>query len=187
MLALEILVSWFAADFLTGLFHWWQDKYMDEPQWAWANELAKENERHHTKPTAMVLSSGWTNMQSAAVVGWPLAAILWALGLPTMVWLTIFFATFGNLVHRWSHIPRRRLPIWIRFLQSTGLFISQLEHDLHHRSMRKLIPRHEAGYKFCAMSNWVNPILDSTGFWSLLEAAFSVAGFQTTSQRKASN
>lgn len=184
---LQILIAWLLADFLTGVVHWFEDRYMDKYSLNFLNSLAEENDLHHRKPTAMTLNSGWTNMRSAAAIGWPLAAILWLIGCPLWIWLIPFFASFGNLVHRWAHMPKHRLPSWIRLMQRIGLFISYQHHDLHHRSMRQLIPKHLAGYKFCPMTNWVNPILDAVRFWHGLEWTLARFGLLTTIRKKHGN
>lgn len=181
ILLLQILAAWLIADFITGLVHWFEDKYMDKSSLSFLNALAKENDLHHRKPTAMLLKSGWTNMKSSAAIGWPLAFVCWLIGMPLVVWLAIFFATFGNLIHRFAHMPKRDLPRWIRGLQEFGLFISQEHHDSHHRSMRKLIPKQIAGYKFCPMTDWVNPVLDGVGFWRTLERILNFLGMKTIS------
>jgi len=169
LLLFQILIAWLLADWLTGAVHWFEDRYMDKLSLNFLDSIAKENDLHHKKPTAMLMSSGWTNMKSAAAVGWPVAFLLWAIGAPLWVWLVPFFASFGNLVHRWGHTPREHLPRWIRGMQEFGLFISQHHHDLHHRSMKQLVPKHLAGYKFCPMSDLMNPILDATRFWFACE------------------
>ena len=171
------------ADLLTGFVHWFEDRYMSSHSLNFLNSIAEENDLHHRKPTAMLVNNGWVNMRSAAAVGWPLALLLFALGAPTIVWLTIFFSTFGNLVHRFAHTPRQQLPRWIRGLQEFGLFISHDHHDAHHRSMKRLIPKHEAGYKFCPMTDWVNPIVDGLRFWYVLEWCFARFGLKTTVAR----
>ena len=182
ILAFYILSCWLLADFLTGLFHWFEDGFLHGSSIGFLGSIAADNELHHDKPTAMTLSTGWVNMRASAIVAWPLALASWRLGAPMLVWLTLFFASFGNLVHRWSHIPKRQLPFWIRAMQKTGLFISHEHHDAHHRSMKRLIPKHLAGYKFCPMTNWMNPILDKMKFWDGLEWAFISVGFKRASQ-----
>lgn len=179
MLFVQILIAWLLADWLTGAVHWFEDRYMDSFSLNFLNSLAEENDLHHRQPTAMILSTGWVNMRSAAAIGWPLAALLWWCGMPLIVWLVPFFASFGNLVHRWSHTPKRQLPRWIRGMQEFGLFISHEHHDAHHRSMKRLIPKHLAGYKFCPMTDWMNPLLDGLRFWFVVEYLFEAIGVKT--------
>lgn len=185
MIVFQILIAWLLADLLTGFVHWFEDAYMDSFSLNFLDSLAKENDLHHRKPTAMLASHWFTNIASAVAIGWPLAIVLLCVGLPPLVWLVPFFASLGNLIHRWGHMPDRMLPPWIKFMQWTGLFITFEHHDAHHRSMKQLIPKHLAGYRFCPMTNWVNPIVDSLKFWQGLEYLFGLAGLRTTASRKA--
>ena len=180
MVLLTILSCWLLADLFTGFIHWFEDKYMSELSFKYLGSFAEENDLHHRKPTAMILSTGWVNMRSAAAVGWPLAGLLFWMGAPVLIWLTVFFSTFGNLVHRFAHMPKSRVPRWIRGMQEFGLFISHEHHDAHHRSMKKLIPKHLAGYKFCPMTDWVNPVVDFIGFWNWIEFILSIFGLKPT-------
>lgn len=181
---LQHLIAWLLADALTGFVHWFEDRYMSHFSLNFLNSIAEENDLHHQKPTAMTLSSGWVNMKSGAAIGWPVAATLMLAGTPMIVWLVPFYAAFGNLVHRWSHVPKSKLPRWIRGMQEFGLFISHEHHDAHHRSMAKLIPKELAGYKFCPMTDWVNPVLDGIKFWAGLEMIFSWFGLKTTQAKQ---
>ena len=179
MLLLQILIAWLLADFVTGLIHWIEDKYMDAVTLKfWARDIAADNDLHHSKPTAMLLNSYWDNMRSGAIIGWPIAAMLFWIDAPLWLSMMPFFAAFGNLVHRFSHTPVDQLPRWIRGMQEFGLFISHQQHDAHHRSMKRLIPKHLAGYKFCPMTDWVNPILDRVEFWKSLERILTAIGIQ---------
>lgn len=184
MVFVKVLIAWLLADFFTGAVHWFEDRYMDVHNLNLLNSIATENDLHHRKPTAMTLSSGWVNMRSGAAVGWPVAALLWYLGSPLIVWLVPFFASFGNLVHRWSHMPKAKLPRWIRGMQEFGLFISHEHHDAHHRAMQKLIPKYRASMKYCPMTDWVNPTIDVIGFWEFLESLLRRLGFQTTLEKR---
>lgn len=181
----QIFIAWLLADFITGLVHWFEDKYLDHNKTLnFLTSIAEDNDLHHKKPTAMTQSSGWTNMKSGFVVGTPVAFVLWLLGAPLWLWLACFFAGFGNLIHRWSHIPNRKLHWSIRLMQWTGLFISHEHHDSHHRSMNKLIPKHLSGYRFCPMTDLVNPVLDKIKFWYILEWVLSRFGFDTIEKKK---
>lgn len=181
----QILLAWLLADFITGLVHWFEDKYLDHDKTLnFLTSIAEDNDLHHKKPTAMTQSSGWTNMKSGFVVGTPVAIIAWFLGAPLWFWLACFFSGFGNLIHRWSHIPERKLNPLIRGMQKVGLFISHAHHDSHHRSMAKLIPKHLSGYRFCPMTDWVNPILDYFKFWTRLEWLLSKFGLHTIEKLK---
>jgi plasmanylethanolamine desaturase len=184
MLPIVVLAAWFAADFVCGVVHWFEDRYLDDSMTLkFLQPINGENSLHHLKPTAMLTHSWWGNMQSAAIVAWPLAVVLWLAGDCLFFVLTVFFASFGNLVHRFAHTPARQLPRWVRWVQSTGLFISHAHHDMHHRHRSKLIPKSQASIAYCPMTDWVNPTLDRFNFWAGLERIFSIFGLVPTVDR----
>ena len=165
---------------MAGVVHWWEDRYLtDEQSLEFLASVSLENKTHHVKPTAMTMCRPWENMRSAAPFSWPLALLLWWVNAPTVVWLAVFFSTFGNLVHRYAHLPKRRVPNWIQFMQSTGLFISPEHHDTHHRSNGKLIPKNQASIAYCPMTDWVNPLLDHVKFWDCCERVLRGIGVKT--------
>lgn len=180
ILIIEILVAWLLADFITGVVHWFEDRYLDEStSLEFLRGFATDNVQHHSKPTAMLLNTHWENMRSAAVFAWPVAGIAAWLGAPLWLWLALGLSSFGNLVHRFSHTPRRDLPRWIRGLQEFGLFISHEHHDSHHRAMGRLIPKRDAERAYCPMTDWVNPVLDRLRLWDWLETVLAGVGFKT--------
>ena len=121
-ITVQVLLAWLLADLLTGAVHWFEDSYMNgEASLDFINQLAEDNDLHHRKPTAMLISSGFTNIKSAVVVGWPLAVIFWWYSFPIVIWLLPFFASFGNLIHRWAHKPKKQLPLWIKTIQKLSL------------------------------------------------------------------
>lgn len=185
-IAFQVLVAWLLADFITGLFHWWEDRYLgDNQSLEFFQGVAQDNLRHHRYPTALCMVSWWENMRSAAIFAWPVGAILWALGAPLWLWTGIYFTGFGNLVHRWSHEPKRKLGWFIRMAQATGLFISHEHHKKHHYydSGDRVDPKWNASRTYCPMTNWVNPILDFVGFWFAIEFLIRQVGLKPIDER----
>jgi sterol desaturase/sphingolipid hydroxylase (fatty acid hydroxylase superfamily) len=183
---ITIVAAWLAADLLAGVFHWFEDRYLDETQsFEFLHGVANDNQLHHSKPTAMLLNTHWQNMASAAVIAWPIACVLGWMGFGAFWVLTIFFSSFANLVHRYSHEPRSNVPKWIRALQRIGLFCSKEHHDTHHRDEAGLIPKSRAMVAYCVMTDWVNPILDYLRFWDRVENLLGVFGLKTVDKRHA--
>ncbi len=120
----------------------------------------------------MVRNSAWGNIRSTVVVVWPLALALFLAGVPTVIWLAVFFTAFGNLIHRWGHIPRRRLNPVIKMMQSTGLFISHTHHHWHHYDSQSRVDKVDSRIRYCPMTSWLNPILDRVKFFGFLEYIF---------------
>lgn len=167
---MTILFAWLLADFFTGLIHWAQDRLLvKETRFAFLNTIKADNDLHHDRPAAMVHLSMWENINTSAPYAWPLAAVCFIIGFPMIVWLTILFASFGNLVHRFAHMPKGRVPRPIRWLQRTGLFISFDHHHMHHFDDEGVIEKENSKIRFCPMTNWVNPVLDYVRFFRFLE------------------
>jgi hypothetical protein len=176
----SILAGWLAADFLTGVFHWVEDRYVSPGRSLdfMAGESSGEV-LHHDKPTAMLLNSKWENIRSTVVIAWPLAASLYLFGFPLWIVLAFFFVAFGNLIHRYAHTPASQTPGWVVVMQCIGLFLSPDHHDSHHREDGKLVRKQDAMMAYCGMTDWLNPFLDSIRFWHSLELMLAVIGIHT--------
>ncbi len=167
---MTIIIAWLLADFLTGLVHWWEDRaLLDHSRIAFLNGVRRDNDLHHRCPPHFLSLSWWQNINTTAPFAWIGSLGLWFAGVPPVICLAIFFAGFGNLVHRWSHEKRKQLPVLVRVAQKSGLFISQSHHNGHHFKRGKLVLRHESRIRYCVMTNWLNPILDYVRFWRFLE------------------
>lgn len=170
-----IIAAWFLADFLSGFFHWFEDKCLDgNSRFSFIRQVAEDNERHHTTPTALCGSSIWGNIDTSAVIAWPVCAILWALDVSPVIYMAVFFASFANLIHMWSHEKRWRVPKPVRWLQHIGIFCSQIHHAGHHYSRGKIIEKKDASIRYCVMTDWLNPVLDYINFFGTLELIFGI-------------
>jgi hypothetical protein len=168
-----IILSWLLADFIAGVVHWFEDKVLLNPsRYRFINAIRLDNELHHTFPAAMLKLTPAENIRESVLIAWPLAALLFLLGAPTVIWLALFFVAFGNLIHRFAHQPRGRVGTVVRLLQKTGLFISTEHHLRHHFNSKGLIAKEKTTIHYCPMTNWLNPILDKVGFFAFLERLF---------------
>lgn len=168
---MTILLAWLFADLISGIVHWWEDQALgNTSRYVFMTAVIQDNDRHHKLPGHMVRLSWWGNINTTAPMAWTLSAVLFTLGLPTIVWLGVFFSGFGNLVHRWAHDPKR--PRIVTCLQKIGFFISPESHRLHHFLDGKTLSRYKTKLRFCAMTNWLNPILDKVRFFELLTYLF---------------
>jgi ubiquitin-conjugating enzyme E2 variant len=180
MILFHVLAAWLLADFITGVFHFVEDRYMGEnTTLELFQSMAQGNLHHHRYPTAITLVGWWDNMRSAAYFAWPLGLVLWLLGVPVWLWLGVTFTSVANLVHRWAHEPRAKLGKAIRFMQWTGLFIPRQHHDRHHYADGiRVDPKHLSRRAYCPMTCWVNPVLDLLGFWRGVEWVLAAIGVQ---------
>lgn len=166
---MTILLAWLLADFLTGLVHFAQDRLLLNPsRFLFINQIKLDNDLHHAKPAAMTRFSMWENINTSVPFTVPIAGGLFLLGCPTVIWLAIFFASFGNLVHRFAHMPKKKVHPLIRMVQWTGLFITFDHHHVHHFDENGVIKKEDTAVRYCPMTNWLNPILDKLKvFWFL--------------------
>ena len=158
----QVFLLWIAADFITGVIHWWEDAY-GNPNWPIIGKyIVEPNLIHHKQPTKLLEGSYWnrinTSFFAAAIIG----GILWLVGLYSWQMIVcLLFCVQGNEVHSMSHRPDKASNTVVRFLQKTGLLQSKRMHRWHHRAPYET--------NFCIMSDFTNPILNAIGFWRKLE------------------
>jgi hypothetical protein len=167
-----LLYAWLLADFISGLVHWAEDRVLlNETRFKFLNQIKADNDLHHKRPAALTQFSLWENINTSAYFAWPLALVLLLAGAPNVITLAVFFASFGNAVHRYAHMPKAKVPRLIRLFQRTGFFISFDHHTRHHFDENGRIEKEDTTIRYCPMSNWVNPILDKVRFFYFLEWA----------------
>lgn len=159
-----IIVSWISADFLTGLFHWWEDRYSD-PNWPIIGKLVAEpNLRHHEDPLHFTKGNYFYRNYTTLIP----CLIIFFLIFPNKWCIIPLMASQANEIHCWSHL---KCNWFIRMLQSTGIIQGPKSHLIHHKSPYEV--------RFCVMTDWLNPFLDTLQFWRLLEVvAFKFFGWK---------
>ncbi len=162
-----IFVCWWAADFLTGFFHWLEDTYCLEQMPLIGGFICEPNIDHHIDPQLMVRVGTFF---SRNVFQWVLCGVLfgglWLVNFGNVyTFLTLFFASFGNEVHRWNHMAKTG-PV-VTFIKETGLIQAQRQHSMHHK------PPHNSYY--CVLSSQLNPVLERVRFWRGLERVVEFA------------
>jgi plasmanylethanolamine desaturase len=174
----DVLFAWLLADFISGIIHWSEDRYLNTPsRFKFLDGIRTDNDLHHLKPYAMLKFKVFQNINTSVVIAWPLALILYFIGAPTFIWLALCFVSFGNLVHRWAHtIPDRQDPL-VRLLQRIGLLCSFEQHALHHFSTTGVVKKEESSMRFCVMTCWLNVLLDKINFFKALEKIICWLGF----------
>ena len=153
--------AWLLADFWSGFFHWWEDRYLTVDMPIIGPLVAGPNERHHSRPNFFITDTtywyrNWTTIVPAAFI----AAILGYYG-QWFLCLSFVFLTQANEIHAFAHMNHNKLPWWILMLQEVGLFQSGKTHGKHHISPYAI--------RFCVMSEFLNPFLDRLRFWRGLE------------------
>ena len=61
----------------------------------------------------------------------------------------------------WSHLPKKKRPVWVRLFQNLQIFTTPKEHWKHHTQ----------GFdqRYCTVTNILNPILDGLKIFRIIE------------------
>lgn len=159
----DVLIAWLIADLGSGLFHWFEDRYGD-PDWPWpfGEHVARPNIEHHSDPFKITRSSYLARNATTLIPTVPAAAVaawfgLWSVA-AGLLWLSQ-----ANELHAWAHQKCSR-PI--RLLQRVGIVQSPRAHARHHAR--------PFDRSYCVCTNYLNPILESVGFWPGLELLVAI-------------
>ena len=155
------LAAWVVADFLSGVIHWWEDRYGD-PAWPFIGEhVIAPNILHHADQMAFTNGDYWHRNWTAILPAAVAAGLAWLAGSPFLS-LVLLMMSQANEIHAWAHQKCSR-PI--RGLQLLGFLQSPDQHAEHHRR--------PFDRNYCTMTDWLNPLLSGSGFWAALERAVS--------------
>jgi len=167
----QIILGFILADLVAGLFHWFEDTYLDYCiNIPFIGKIAKDNEMHHYFPRSMLEKSSFENILTTLIIVIIFLILVYLYyiyynktTIKKYFYLLvsfIFFITISNLIHKYSHMRDCERNGFITFLQKTGILCSSEHHKLHH----KLISE-----KYCVITEYNNYILDNIYFWRILE------------------
>lgn len=162
-----MLAAWLLADFISGLFHWFEDRYIAADTPLLGPLVGAPNDLHHREPQAFLRHGYWRRNWTTIAAGSGGLVVAWLVGAPPVVLLACVFVTQANEVHAWAH-SRGKVGRLVDLLQQTGVIQSPRQHATHHRG------DHRRGY--CVMSDWLNPPLDACGFWRRLDTLAGLVG-----------
>lgn len=159
--AAKVLGGVYLADFISGVFHWFEDRY-GNPEWPILGHTIRENQQHHHTPRSFLKGNLWTRNREVWAIGLAFLAGFWLLG-----WLNVFsvsavlFGMFANEIHAAAHRSPKENGRIITMLQRTGLLQSHKHHANHHRKGKDS--------HYCVMTNHLNPMLERVQFFQTLE------------------
>jgi hypothetical protein len=158
----QLLLGWLLADFLTGVFHWWEDRLGKESWPVIGNYIIKPNRLHHSDPLAFARGTSFMDRNGASIIAaLVIGGIWWGLfGLSILVVTTLVGGSISNEVHRYAHAPKEAGPV-IKVLQEIGMWQSPKHHARHHR------PPQDTNYFI--LTDWLNPIFEALDIWSRAE------------------
>lgn len=164
---LQIILAYLLADFFTGVFHWFEDSYLDYCiSIPFISDIAKDNDMHHYFPRSTLLYSYWENTRLNLIITIIVLLIIYAINKKFVInniyfMLTFaFFSVISNICHRFSHMRDCENSQFVIFLQKIGILSSHTYHSVHHETSTS---------RYCPISIYNNYILDYIYFWRILE------------------
>ena len=164
---LQIILAFLLADFITGIFHWFEDTYLDYCiDIPFISDIAKDNDMHHYFPRSIVAYSYWENTYVNLILAVILLLIIYAINKNFFInniyfiLLVAFFCVISNICHKFSHMRDCENSQFVIFLQKTGILASHKFHSVHHQTSLT---------RYCPVSVYNNYILDFIYFWRILE------------------
>ena len=167
----SVLLGLWLADFATGCFHWAVDNYC-HPKWPIIGpHYIEPSHLHHDEDmfefelsTLITHAYFWTAVVFVGLFFW------------TIGWMSLTIASacvFGfltNVIHRWAHTRPEENTKIIKALQRVGLFQSTHHHTIHHSA--------ESDTHYCLLTDHINPVLETIGFWRGLSWMLSSIGIR---------
>mgnify|MGYP001162881743 CR=1 FL=1 len=161
MLLVEILAVVAAADLISGVVHWWEDRYA-KLDGGPLQQVAVDNLRHHARPREFLAKGYWASSWDLWLLG-ALAVGASAL-LGAFSWHVLLFALLvanANQVHKWAHRTREENGWLVGTLQRLHLLQTARHHSRHHQGSRDS--------HYCVLTNFLNPLLEEIQLWRRLE------------------
>lgn len=142
------------------MYHWSVDNYGSGDTPVVGSQIAAF-QGHHQRPWTITQREFCNNCSltfkpagvsaslflGLSLAGWTPAA--W----DTFAATAIFFIAMSQQLHAFSHMKKSDLPAPVVTLQDAGVIISRKAHGTHHKSPFNI--------KYCIVSGWCNPLLDS--------------------------
>jgi len=163
---LQIILGFICADIMSGIFHWFEDTYLDYCiDLPILDTISRDNELHHYFPRSIIAYSYWEHITYTLILTVIIIVLLFIVYRPIFQYPFFlisfaFFSIISNIIHRFSHMRECENMGFVLFLQKTGIFCSHTHHATHHSSV---------GEKYCVVSEYTNYLLDSLYFWKILE------------------
>jgi hypothetical protein len=158
----QIAATVFAAEFVAGLVHWFEDAYVREDTPLLGRFIARPNIVHHHYPRYMTRHNWWKTSFDLLCFSALLVLAAWCFGwLSWQVWLFAILSANANEIHKWAHRTRKENGPVISFFQDIGVLQTARHHALHHTD-----PKNS---HYCTITNYLNPVLDTIRFWDGIE------------------
>ncbi|MBA3708927.1 MAG: hypothetical protein H0W83_08940 [Planctomycetes bacterium] len=161
-IAWRVALCFVIADLLVGTVHWFEDCY-GSPEWPLIGAtVIAPNLLHHARPRAFLDNTWWKSADLQVIAGAAVLTLAWLAGwFSAELLLVVALAVNANEFHRWAHRTRAENGRMISALQACRLVQTRAHHGRHHGGARNSC--------YCAITSWMDPLLDSLRVWRGLE------------------
>ena len=159
------------ADWISGFVHWAADNY-GYPDMPLFGNFVRTFREHHADQVDITRHDAIETNGDVFIFSSPVHFVL--LFVVHSPWLLcflfgVFLGSYANSqIHKWAHTAEP--PRWVRALQRSRFFLSPEHHSKHHSGS------HRSHY--CITTGWLNPVLDTTGFFRHTEWLLARLGVQ---------
>ena len=159
---LELAVTLIAIDLVSGLVHWAEDTFGSEDTPVYGKWIVQPNVIHHEQPAAFTKKSWLQSSWDLALTSGLIVLTAWLIGhLTWHVWLFAVLGANANQLHKYAHMPRQKIPFFVRWFIDLRILQNANDHALHHTG--------DKNTAYCVITPYLNPVLDRLGFWRGLE------------------
>jgi ubiquitin-conjugating enzyme E2 variant len=166
LIAAKLFIGWLCADLLGGFAHWLEDRVLPNDLPLIGPLIVEPNRLHHAHPMAFAAGNFLArNGTTWLAVGGVASAWLVLFGFSVVFVGAALGGAVSSMVHYWTHVaPKPGHPL--RVLQDMGLIQSVAQHAQHHMP--------PSDRRYCPLTNFCNPVLDTVGAWGALERLFRI-------------
>ncbi len=178
-LAVVVLASYVAADFVSGMFHWMGDTWGTPETPVVGKVFVRPFREHHVDPLAITRHDFIEVNGGNCLISLPIATaahfIPFGPGAPRLTLLAAFLCTFlvwvfaTNQFHKWAHAAEP--PPLARLLQRWSVILRPEHHRIHHAAPYDRY--------YCITTGWLNEPLQRLRLFAALEQVVSrMAGWR---------
>ena len=183
---IHLIIGFLLADFAAGVFHWFEDSYLDYClSFPILGDIAKDNEMHHYFPRSILAYSYLENTYTTFALVIILLIFLFCFNKPVLykykylIGSFSFFAINSNFLHKLSHMRDCENNVIVKSLQKCGLLCSHEHHKTHHTLINE---------KYCVITEYNNFVLDNIHFWRGVEyIIYCITGIQPVRKKSSNN
>jgi len=158
---IKIILSYFAADFISGLFHWFSDNYLHYFANKTVIDILQSSAPNHHKFPADIINHWFAGIINHIIIGlfFSIATTLILRDLEYAAILFIF-SLLINFVHLYNHCHNANIYL-MEILQYFYILSPRNQHKSHHT---------EFVTNYCILGGILNILLEKIYFWRKCEA-----------------